>query len=215
MNKEQRKQIAKREKQLESAKDMYLSGISPSDISRELELPLKDLGLLIFGPDRSGNDPECWYQEKVALPPESVTHYVKAKRYVISQAEAHLMSKLVKSAKKMSSPDSPDWELDDMDKASKIITSLDKMGRLERGEATEHVDVAVHGTTLRDIVNGQANQLEDIENVEYTEVTNDNSEKDNEESDENEANGAGEERANGEERATLKGIDITRTQVNV
>lgn len=160
------------------AKDMYFAKVSPTDIAKELDIKINDLGLMIFGTDRSGHNPECWYQQSLRLDPESIAHYVSAKRYVLSQVEAALSKKIVDGALALRDDESRTLSLDEIKTATGILKDIDNMNRLERGEATQ-ITETYHGFTLREIKNGSPINVEneygeeesEIEQVEYTETT--------------------------------------------
>lgn len=144
-----------------TARHMYYSGISVKDISEELDLPINELGLLIFGFDKTGNDPECWYRIKKDRNQNSFVTYRKVKGFLLSEAEAAIGQKVAISAVAISEDPAP-LSLADTKIATEIMEKLDKMGRLERGEATEHVRVD-QGMTLREIKNGVRIDAQDEE----------------------------------------------------
>lgn len=156
------------ENKWEVAKDMYFSNIPPTDIARELNIDINDLGHKVFGYDKSGNDPECWFQQRKKLDPRAFTHYIKTKGYVLTMAESRLVQKIVESAYTL--PDES-LNLDDMSKAVEIVSKLDKIGRLEKGEATENIQIDA-GFTLRDIQNGKQISEDDVIDAEYREESN-------------------------------------------
>jgi hypothetical protein len=151
------------------AKDMYFSKISPTDISKELDISINDLGLMIFGSDRTGHNPECWYQQSLRLDPDSIAHYVSAKRHVLSQVEAALSKKIVDGALALRDDESRTLSLDEMKTAVSILKDVDNMNRLERGEATQ-ITETYHGFTLREIKNGSPITVENEHGKEETPI---------------------------------------------
>lgn len=147
------------------AKHMYFSDISVVDIAEELDIPINDLGIQIFGPDKTGHDPNCWYQERKQMQPGSFVTYQKVKSYILSSAEACLAKKVAESAHKLAEKKEI-LELDDMGKAVDIISKLDKIGRLERGESTDIISVE-QGFSLREIENASK-----IVDAEFEDITN-------------------------------------------
>lgn len=141
------------------ARDMYFSKISPTDIAKELDININDLGLMIFGSDKSGRSPDCWYQQSFNVEPDAIGHYVAAKRYVLSQVEVNLSKKIVEGAKELAEDKSRTLSLDEMKTASAILKDIDNMNRLERGEATS-ITESYHGYTLREIKNGKPIKVE-------------------------------------------------------
>ena len=112
---------------------------------------------MIYGNDKSGNDPSCLYQRKLKRDKSldsdtpSVSEYRTVKSYIIDSVQA---SALIKIKKKLDSIDINDIEsLSDAKIITDIFATLDKIGRLERGEATDNINID-SGPTLRDIQNG-------------------------------------------------------------
>ena len=143
---------------INQARHMYFSGLSIPDIAETLELPTDVLSEYAFGNDRMGLDPDCWYKQRSQLKGNEYVHYVKAKTHILDIAEAALNKKVHDSALDLAAnPDA--LSLDDMEKASRIAERLNRISRLEKGEATERVELG-NGFTLRDIVNGNAIEAE-------------------------------------------------------
>lgn len=139
--------------QWDKAKHMYFSDIPVTDISSELDLPLNELSVRIFGADRTGHHPDCWYQERKKVAPHSFVTYQKVKPYLLSMAESKISKMIIEGTDRIESMGGIK-NIDELSTAVEIVTKLDKMGRLERGEATENIAVE-HGMTLRDIANGK------------------------------------------------------------
>ena len=163
------------EKVIKRARDMYWSDISIVDIANELNIEINQLGRLIFGPDRSGYDPNCWYQLKRQQPEGlsgTFTRYKKVKSYLLSKAEERLSRIIIRTAEEMDESGVP-LDLDGLTKVVGVYEKLDKIGRLERGEPTDIVDGPT-GFTLRDIVNNSEIQQDIVEaeviNKENTDV---------------------------------------------
>ena len=142
---------------IDRAKQLYLGGIAPSDISEMLDMDLNDLGYMVFGMDATGNDASCWYAIKKSRPSGSIYTYSKIKPVLLKQTEMKLAEMIDNSAQKMlesqSESDDP-LSLDDMSKAAGIMEKFDKITRLEEGSATEIIDTGA-GYSLRDIINGE------------------------------------------------------------
>jgi len=137
----------------DQAKHMYFSGIPPHEITDELDIPINEIGIRIFGNDKSGHDPLCWYQQRSTVDPGSFVTYRKVKTYILDSVNARLIKKLHSSAVALTADDSPELDINDMATATKVVSEIDKISRLEKGEATEivHQD---QGFTLREIRNG-------------------------------------------------------------
>jgi len=132
---------------IEQAKDMYLCGISPLDISRELGIPVNELTRFIYGASQTGTEDSCWYMIRKKNP-SPMTSFVKAKRFVLSYTEAKLTQKISESIDGLDIENFSDAKI-----ATDMLKTIDNINRLERGEATENINVD-HGVTLRDIKNG-------------------------------------------------------------
>ena len=140
---------------LEQAKLMYFASIHPKDISQELKIPLDELGLYIFGKDKSGHSPDCWLQQKKEANkdnPISLYQYQAVKSHILTHIEAQLIAKMKQSAQHLLGDDEP-LSLSELSTAINVVEKLDKITRLENGEATQHVQITT-GVTLRDIANG-------------------------------------------------------------
>lgn len=138
----------------QQAQDMYLSNIPPNDIARELEIDDRLLRQWIFGADGTGRSEECWYYLKNNVPAQmqvSPSRYRAIKPYIVEFAEAKLMKKVMSGIDALDDADMGD--VDSLLKGATIWEKIHKIGRLERGEATEHIKTE-DGFTLRDIQNG-------------------------------------------------------------
>lgn len=142
------------------ARHMYFSGISPADISEAMDIPTDRLKKAILGTDFTGTDADCWFRLRSEANPNSFVTYRKIKEFVLTEAEKNLAQAVVKSSAELDNLD-----IDGMSKAVGMIEKLDKVTRLERGEVTEHIQVA-DGFSLRDIINGQPMTVE----AEYKEM---------------------------------------------
>jgi len=143
---------------IKMARDMYMSGINPIDIAAELDMPINDIGYMIYGSDKSGHEPDCWYQQRENLPSDSFSSYVKSKRHVLSYAENQLFQKVKASISNLCDENSPDFDLSELQTAMNIFKDLDKINRLENDRPTDIVE-EIHTTTLRDIKNGQSSPI--------------------------------------------------------
>ena len=139
----------------------YLSGIKPKDIIESLELDddqVIQFGYMVYGHDKSGESPECLFYKRKELLNNgqddipSVAQYRTVKSHIIDSVQA---SALVKLKRKIDSLSEHDIEsVSDIKIITDIFASLDKIGRLERGESTENINIE-SGLTLRDIENGR------------------------------------------------------------
>lgn len=159
---------------LEKAKHMYFSDIIVTDIASELGIPINTLGLMIFGADKSGNSPTCWYNERKRVDPKSITTYKAVKPYLLTMAESSLTDKIVKSVDSLAR-NKEDLDLDQISTAVGVLEKIDKLGRLERGEATDIISVE-QGYTLREIQNGARIVENEIKEITYGEEESESSE---------------------------------------
>ena len=130
--------IAKKER--EKAFLLYLGGRDASEIALALKLDIEVLRYHIFGVDGTGRDSDTWYHQKAVLRPSALALYLHDKITVLdsiagvgieilSDSLAHLRDK-VKSKEIILSAK-------EIGELSKVVTGIDKMVRLEKGESTE------------------------------------------------------------------------------
>ena len=142
---------------LKVAKSLYLSGMQLTQISEELSIPLPLLREIAFNIQK-------WQEQRIegTLPAD----FDLVRPVVLRLAESKAIKKVIESI------DEVDLEtVSDIDKMMSVVDKAYKIGRLEKGEATEIVDISSHGMTLREIMEMSEESEEDkaIE-TEYKEI---------------------------------------------
>ncbi|RLG36882.1 MAG: hypothetical protein DRO01_07710 [Thermoproteota archaeon] len=169
---------------LSKAKDMYFSGIYPTEISATLDIPNEIIRVCCFGYDESGNDPACWFNERKSLPSTSAHAYTKVRSIVLDNIEAALSSTALKMSvqiekdlkerlQKLAVGEETDpISADELTKIVTVMEKVNKIGRLERGEATEINEINMGSWSARDVMeyergNNPLFDREDIIDAEY------------------------------------------------
>jgi len=130
----------------EKAKMLYLSDYSLQDIANICNIELDTVRFYVFGDNGTGSNESCWFQIKKKLGPASIAAYVAQKQDVLEKTAGLALNIINESLKRIQNAMDEDSShvpsIDDIKKLSGIVTDMDKMVRLERGEATqitEHV----------------------------------------------------------------------------
>ena len=125
---------------------LYLSDHSLEDIAHITQTDINTIRFYVFGENGAGTNEHCWHQIKKKLGPASVAVYVAKKQDVLNKTAGLALSIINESLKRIQAAMDEDTShvpsIDDIKKLSGIVTDMDKMVRLENGEATsitEHV----------------------------------------------------------------------------
>lgn len=144
---------------------MYVSGeFFPTEIASKLNIDIEELGIYVFGKDKSGTTKACWkYLKDNGTLPKYVETYEAIKPMYIKKTEAKLLSIVNKVIDNIESDPTILDELDTKDLGSLISSyeKIDKIGRLEEGKATSHVVSERRSFTLNDIVEADYVKLPD------------------------------------------------------
>lgn len=127
-------------KEREKAYLLYLGGREVTEISLALKLDLEALRHHIFGADGTGKDIDSWYHQKAVLRPSALAIYLHDKISILdsvagmgieilSDSLSHLRDQVKKKEIILSAKE--------IGELSKVVTGIDKMVRLEKGESTE------------------------------------------------------------------------------
>jgi len=130
----------------EKCKLLYLGNYSIEDIAEITGVEIDTIRFYVFGDNGAGSNEHCWFQIKKKLGPASVAAYMAQKQGVLEKTAGLALNIINESLKRV-------WEqmevdesfvptIDDMKKLAGIVTDMDKMVRLESGQATqitEHV----------------------------------------------------------------------------
>lgn len=128
--------IAKDRKLQTRAKLLYFANYLPEEISEFLKVNNDDLRMLIFGPDRRGTHEKCWHYMRKQLDPTAIIAFIGAKTDVLEKT-AGVALNLLKTNLERLAVSGVELSVDEMTKISKVFIDMDKITRLERGEATE------------------------------------------------------------------------------
>jgi len=129
---------------------MYFGDYQLIDIAEILGVDLDTLTFYVFGEDGTGRNPKCWYNIKKDLAPTSVAIYIKDKVKSLEKTAgiAHeILAKSLLSLKKDVEDGNKSLSIVDMKDLATIISSMDKIVRLETGKPTEvhdFVSLSVH-----------------------------------------------------------------------
>jgi hypothetical protein len=128
-------------KQKEQLRWLYLGNYEPLDIATKLHIELDTVRFFIFGQDGDGKDPTCLFQIKKGMSSTAISAYIADKCAVLDQTAGIalniLNSALVNLQKEV--VDGKELNLDDLKKLSGIVVEMDKLVRLESGQATETI----------------------------------------------------------------------------
>ncbi len=122
---------------------MYFADYDITDIALKFNLPVDTIRYHVYGADEQGTDPLCWSQLKKKLNPASIAIYIKDKVTVLEKTAGVALNLLNKSLLKLQADletEDKALSVDDMNKLAAIVTNLDKMVRLESGQATSIVE---------------------------------------------------------------------------
>lgn len=150
---------------------MYLSGYLVDEICIKLNLNLKDVNSWVFGNDGKGTASNCWLVTKSQVDDCSIAAYVLNKQDVFERTTGLALKCLTKSLHRLNERinEGQDLDVDEISKIAGVVEKMDRIGRLEAGEAT----TIIHNTGLsperiREIINNDP--ISDVVEVQYTEL---------------------------------------------
>lgn len=128
---------------------MYFGDYQLIDIAEVMGVDLDTLSFYVFGEDGTGRNQKCWYKLKQELNPTSVAIYIKDKVKALEKTAGIAHNILAKSLLDLSAEveDGKKLSIVDMKDLAGIISSMDKIVRLETGKPTEvheFVSLSVH-----------------------------------------------------------------------
>jgi hypothetical protein len=128
----------------ERAQMMYFGDIDISEIAMTMNIDPSTLRFYIFGEDEQGTNKACWSQLKKKLKPTVLALYLKDKAQVMDQTAGVALEIVTMSLGKVRDElrTNPDYRLSvqEISQISKIAVDMDKMVRLESGQATELIE---------------------------------------------------------------------------
>lgn len=128
----------------EKARLLFLSNHSIGDISSILNIEIDTLRFYIFGENGTGSNENCWYQIKKKLGDTSIAAYLHNKIDVLDKTcgmAANIVNENLKRIQQeMLDDPTKVLSLDDTKKLASIVVDMDKVIRLESGQATQIVE---------------------------------------------------------------------------
>lgn len=128
----------------EKARLYYFANYSLGDIASICNIEIDTVRFFVFGESGSGSNENCWFQLKKKLDPASVAAYVHDKISVLDKTAGVALNLVAENLKRIQQEmiDDPTkvMSLDDTRKLASIVVDMDKMVRLESGQATQIVE---------------------------------------------------------------------------
>lgn len=128
----------------EKARLLFLSNHSVGDISSILNIDIDTLRFYVFGENGSGSNENCWYQIKKKLGDTSIAAYLHSKIDVLDKTCGTAINIVNENLKRIYQEQLDDptkvLSLDDTRKLASIVVDMDKVIRLESGQATQIVE---------------------------------------------------------------------------
>lgn len=122
----------------------YFSDYSLSDICEIMNIDMDTLRFYVFGENGAGSNENCWFQLKKNLGPASVAVWVKDKVSSLEKTSGLALNLINENLKRIERKmkEDPDETLsvDDTKKLAGILADMDKIIRLESGQATQIVE---------------------------------------------------------------------------
>jgi len=121
---------------------LYFGNYSIPDIAAKLHIEQETVRFFVFGEDGSGKDPTCLAAIKKGMSSTAITAYIADKVNVLDQTAGIALSILNASLLQLQQEvvvDKKELNLDDLKKLSGIVVEMDKLVRLESGQATETI----------------------------------------------------------------------------
>lgn len=159
-------------KQKEQIRWLYFGNFTPLDISTKTHIEIDTVRFFIYGQDGTGSDPTCLKQIKSKMDSTAITTYIADKINVLDQTAGIALSILNASLINLQREvivDKKELNLDDLKKLSGIVVEMDKLVRLESGQATETIQhMGLTTAEAREIL--AADPFAEAVDVEFKEV---------------------------------------------
>lgn len=129
-------------KQREQIRWMYLAGHELTDICTKINLDQDTVRLLVFGLDGKGTDKACLYYERQHASSATIISFLMDKAMALDKITGTAVNILSRSLDNLHKEvlDGKELSVDELAKIAGIVTSLDKIVRLESGMATETIE---------------------------------------------------------------------------
>lgn len=128
----------------EKARLLFLSNHSVGDISSILNVEIDTIRFYVFGENGTGSNEHCWFQIKKRLGDTSIAAYLHSKIDVLDKTCGTAINIVNENLKRIYQEQLDDptkvLSLDDTRKLASIVVDMDKVIRLESGQATQIVE---------------------------------------------------------------------------
>lgn len=128
----------------DKARVLFFADYSLGDISSILNVDIDTLRFYVFGENGTGSNEHCWHQLKKTLGPASVAAFIHDKVSSLERTSGIALNLLNESLKRIEQEMKLDptkmLSLDDTKKLASILVDMDKIIRLESGQATQIVE---------------------------------------------------------------------------
>lgn len=128
----------------EKARVLFLADYGVADIASMLNVELDTIRFYVFGENGSGSNENCWHQIKKQLGPSTIAAYLHDKIGVLDKicgtATNIVTLNLSRLHQEMIDDPTKVLSLDDTKKLSGIYLDMDKVIRLESGQATQIIE---------------------------------------------------------------------------
>jgi DNA-directed RNA polymerase specialized sigma subunit len=131
-------------KKKELAQTYYLANYSLEDIANRIGTDLATIRFYVFGENGSGSNENCWFQLKKRLGPASVAAFVKDKISSLELTSGLALNLINENLRRIEAQFKADQDflltVDDTKKLAGILSDMDKIIRLESGQATQIIE---------------------------------------------------------------------------
>lgn len=159
-------------KVLEQARNLYFSNKEINEICYALSIEPETLRFYIFGIDGDGKSPSCWSNIRKKLNPTVYSQYLKSKIDVlesVSGLSLELVTTSLTQLRDAVRSGEKVLNVDEISKLAKVAVDMDKIVRLESGQATELINhMGLSRAEAREILENDP-FAKDVE-VEFTEL---------------------------------------------
>ena len=128
----------------EKARLLYLADHAVGDISSILNIEVDTVRFYVFGENGSGSNENCWFQIKKKLGSASIAAYLHDKIAILDKTCGTAINlvnmNLRRIQQEMEDDPTKILSLDDTKKLAGIVVDMDKVIRLESGQATQIVE---------------------------------------------------------------------------
>lgn len=130
-------------KEMDKARAMYFSNCEINEICNTLNVEPETIRFYVFGEDGNGKNPTCWSNLKKKLNPTAMSIYLRNKVDILEMTAGigvEILSQSLVQLRDQVRDGERVLDVDEIAKLSKVVVDLDKIVRLETGQATELVE---------------------------------------------------------------------------